>query len=67
MRGFISFLLGVQKGKFFTLWSNNLRAKKTAGPGTLVIDEYDVSIYNIIDENILVSVLLHRYKASHYC
>ena len=44
------------------------KGQKTAGLGTLVIDEYDVSIYNIIiDEIILGSVLLHCYKASHFC
>ena len=65
MRGFISFLLGVKKVNFYFVVKQS-KGQKTAGLGTLFNDEYDVSIYNIvIDENILGSVLLHCYKASH--
>ena len=44
MRGFISFLLGVKKVNFYFVVKQS-KGQKTAGLGTLVIDEYDVSIY----------------------
>ena len=44
------------------------KGQKTAGLGTLVNDEYDVSIYNIILHGIILgSPLLHCYTASHFC
>ena len=44
MRELIPFLLEIKKVNFYFVVKQS-KGQKTAGLGTLVIDEYDVSIY----------------------